>query len=495
MNAINKYHPSLYQVNTRVWIREISQTLGSKATLDDIPDEDLDRFAELGFDWIWFLGVWKTGGVGRRVSLKNTRWRQEFTDFLPDLKEEDICGSCFAVTDYSVNPELGDELHLGRLRNRLASRGLRLLLDFVPNHTAQDHPWVQSHPEYYVNGTALDLGRQHQNYHRVDTPAGKKVLAYGRDPNYPGWTDTFQLNYGNPDLQEAMKMELEKVARLCDGVRCDMAMLLLPEVFHRTWNIDMEAFWPDAMNRVHDKFPDFLFLAEVYWDLEWTLQQQGFDYTYDKRLYDQLRAGQAQPVRGYLNTEISFQHRSARFLENHDEPRAAQVFPPDVHKAAAVITYLVPGMRFFHQGQLEGFCKRIPVTLCRKPTEPVNKTLQDFYQRLLYCHKAQVLKTGEWKLFECAIAWEGNWTWDSFIAFSWQSKDNQRLIITVNFAPNHSQCYAPLPFEDLAGKTWILRDKLSDQEYLREGSQLISPGLYLDLPPWGYHVFEMIQNS
>ena len=151
-----------------------------------------------------------------------------------------------------------------------------------------------------------------------------------------------------------MIAELGKISGQCDGVRCDMAMLILPEVFERTWGRRPEPFWPKAIASVRRQHPEFLFMAEVYWDLEWTMQQQGFDYAYDKRLYDRLREGHPQAVRGHLLAGLDYQNRLARFLENHDEPRAAATFPPGVHEAAAVVTYLAPGLRFFHQGQFEG---------------------------------------------------------------------------------------------------------------------------------------------
>ncbi len=142
---------------------------------------------------------------------------------------------------------------------------------------------------------------------------------------------------------------------------------LLPEVFERTWGIRAEPFWPGAIDAVRRAHPKFVFLAEVYWDMEWTLQRQGFDYTYDKRLYDRLRESPARPVREHLAADLDFQNRSARFLENHDEPRAAATFAPEIHAAAAVITFLAPGLRLFHDGQFEGRKVRISPHLVRRP--------------------------------------------------------------------------------------------------------------------------------
>ncbi len=387
-------YPSLYQINTRVLLTELSRKLGRAATLDDVPDTELDRLAEAGFDWVWFLSVWQTGPAGQQVSRANTEWRKEFQETLPDLREEDIAGSGFAITAYAVPAELGGDGALARLRHRLANRHLKLMLDFVPNHMALDHPWVENHPEYFVAGTEDLLAREPQNYIRVKRKKGDLILAYGRDPYFSGWPDTLQLNYANPQLQEAMIHELLKISGQCDGVRCDMAMLLLPEVFERTWGRRPELFWPKATQKIRDQHPDFCFMAEVYWDLEWTLQQQGFDYTYDKRLYDRLREGHARPVREHLHAELDYQTKLARFLENHDEPRASATFDPLVHRAAAVITYFIPGLRFFHQGQFEGRKKRISPHLVRAPQESLDKELEEFYDHLLAILRKPVVKSG-----------------------------------------------------------------------------------------------------
>jgi len=492
---VSPRYPALYQINTRVWLTQLSQELGRAATLDDIPDAELDRLAALGVDWIWLLSVWQIGAAGQRISRSNPEWRREFQETLPDLREEDIVGSGFAITGYTVHERLGGDAALARLRARLRARGLRLLLDFVPNHTGIDHPWVERHPEYYVQGSELDLARAPQNYTWVKRAQGDLLLAHGRDPYFPGWSDTLQLNYGNPATQAAMSAELVRIAGQCDGVRCDMAMLVLPEVFERTWDIRAQPFWPQATQRVREHVPDFCFMAEVYWDLEWTLQQQGFDYTYDKRLYDRLRDGHARPVREHFYAGLDYQDKLARFLENHDEPRAAATFPTDTHQAAAVITFLSPGLRFFHQGQFQGRRKRISPHLCRGPAEPVDQLLEQFYERLLGVLRQSVVREGQWQLLECTPAWDGNWTADCFLAFAWHGGDGERLLVTVNYAPNQSQCYVRLPFADLAGSRWRLQDQLQDVAYDRDGSDLRSHGLYLDEPAWKASVFELTREG
>ncbi|MDM9381202.1 hypothetical protein QUB80_10855 [Chlorogloeopsis sp. ULAP01] len=284
--------------------------------------------------------------------------------------------------------------------------------------------------------------------------------------------------------------ELLTIAQLCDGIRCDMAMLILPEIFQRTWGIAAEPFWQIAIPKVRQHYPGFIFMAEVYWDLEWTLQQYGFDYTYDKRLYDRLREQHAQPVREHFWADINYQNKSARFLENHDEPRAAATFPLDVHRAAAILTFLSPGLRFLHQGQLEGFIHKISVHLQRGPTEIINEELHTFYYKLLTCLRLPVVREGSWRLLNCTPAWDGNWTWNNFISFSWQEPGQNRLLVIVNYAPYQSQCYVTLPDDDLTGKSFHLKDLMNPIVYERSGDSLVS-GLYFDIPGWGYHVFDL----
>ena len=485
-------YPSLYQVNTRVWLTELSRALGHAATLDDVPDADLDRFAAQGFDWVWLLSAWQTGAAGRQVSRTNPEWRREFEETLPDLREDDIAGSGFAIAGYTVADPLGGRAALARLR--AASPVTRPSPD--AGFRAEPH-----RPGSSLGGPASRLLRawhggrprpRARELHAAFIAAEQTcILAHGRDPYFPGWPDTLQLDYANPALQDAMIGELLTIAGQCDGVRCDMAMLVLPEIFERTWGRPSGAFWPRATDAVRQRVPGFCFMAEVYWDLEWTLQQQGFDYTYDKRLYDRLREGHARPVREHLHAGLDYQDRLARFLENHDEPRAAATFPDGRHEAAAVLTYLAPGLRFFHQGQFDGRTRRISPHLCRGPEESVDQRLAGFYDRLLAVLRRPALRTGEWRLLPCGTAWDGNGTWDNYVAYSWQLGSEDRLIVAVNAASTHSQGFVRLPFGDLAGRQWRLEDLLGDAVYVRDGGELQTWGLFLDEPPWKAQVFAL----
>jgi hypothetical protein len=495
-------YPSLYQFNTRVVLHETTAAQGRRATLDDLPDEFLDRVAALGFDWVWPLGVWQSGRAGRDLARAVDFWgRAAYQQVLPDLGDNDICGSPFAVQAYEVQPDFGGDAALAHLRDRLRQRGLRLLLDFVPNHTALDHPWVQTHPEYYVHGTPADWLAQPWNYRQV----GSTILAHGRDPYFPGWIDTLQLNYRHPGLRAAMIDNLRRIAERCDGVRCDMAMLVLPDVFQQTWGersnpsdgvtpVDTP-FWSEAIPAVAAVNPDFVFMAEAYWDREWDLQQQGFHYTYDKRLYDRLHAGQGEAARMHLWADLEYQRKSVRFLENHDEPRAAAAFPFDVHRPAAVVTFFTPGMRFFHEGQFEGRRIRVPMQVSRRPVEEPDRAIQEFYQRVLLALKRPEVRDGRWRLQNCRPAWDGNATWRNFIVCTWEGDANRRLLTCVNYGPSQGQCYATIAIPELRGRKYRLSDLLGDTVYDRNGDGLAGHGLYLDMPGWGCHLFDLREEQ
>jgi hypothetical protein len=116
-DTVSPLYPSLFQINTRVWLTELSRRLERPATLDDIPDAELDRLAHLGFDWIWMLSVWQTGPAGRAGFTAIPSGAGVRGDSA-DLREEDIAGSGFAITGYTSTSFLGRRCGFGVLRDR-----------------------------------------------------------------------------------------------------------------------------------------------------------------------------------------------------------------------------------------------------------------------------------------------------------------------------------------------------------------------------------------
>ena len=481
-------HPFVYEINTWAWLDELSRRAGTTVDLGSVPDAEWEAIASLGFDAVWLMGVWERSPAGIAIALENQSLLESFRRALPDYTSADVVGSPYCVRDYVADARLGGPEGLALARQALARHGLGLILDFVPNHVAPDHPWLREHPEYFVRGDEADLEREPTSFARV----GDVVVANGRDPYFPAWPDVVQLDAFSPGLRDAVTTTLRSLAAQCDGVRCDMAMLVTNDVFERTWGQRAgprpeHDYWPTVIPAVKAGRPDFVFIAEAYWDMEWTLQQQGFDYCYDKRLYDRLVHEGAEEVHGHLGADLEYQRRLVRFIENHDEPRAAATFPAAKARAAAVVTLSQTGARLVHDGQLEGRKVQLPVFLGRRPEEPVDADLRSFYERLLAFLGDGVFREGEWTIAERA-GWDGNDTWAQLVGWGWRGAS--RKLVVVNLGDEPAEGHVSLPWDDLLGTTWLLDDAADGRRYERRGEDL-RDGMYVSLPPWHWHLFDV----
>ena len=481
-------NPRVYEINTWVWLSDLKTKNGSSVDLSSVPSAEWDAIASMGFDAVWLMGVWERSPAGIAIANQNANLLADFQRALPDFRPEDNVGSPYCVRQYVVDRHLGGPKGLAVARRELAKRGLRLILDFVPNHVAPDHPWVSKHAEYFIQGTLDDLRTDPVSYMK----AGAKVYACGRDPYFPAWPDVLQLNAFAPGLRRAVVETLSDIASQCDGVRCDMSMLFINAIFEGTWGGRGGArpaaeYWAEVIPAIKKAHPDFLFIAEAYWDLEWELQQQGFDFCYDKRLYDRLEHDPGESVRLHLCADLGYQEKLLRFIENHDEPRAAATFSPAKERAAAVTTSTLLGVTLFHEGQVEGRKVRLPVFLGRRPEEPVDKELRGFYERLLAAIHSPLFHEGQWILCE-RTGWPDNPSYQTVVAWTW-SKGDDRCLIVVNLSDRPAQAQVRLSWQDLGGSAWRLTDPLSGEDYERSGDDMLSSGLYVDLGPWGYHFF------
>ncbi|TAH48469.1 MAG: alpha-amylase [Chloroflexota bacterium] len=479
--------PIIYEINTWVWLAELRARYHRSLTLGDVPKAEWDELAALNVDAVWFMGVWQRSPAGVAVANDNAELQAEFHRALPDYTLADNVGSAYCIRDYVVASELGGPEGLARARQELARRGLRLLLDFVPNHVAPDHAWVKTHPEYFIRGTSQDLERAPQEF----IAAGENVIANGRDPYFPPWRDVVQLNAFDPGLRAAAIETATSIASQCDGMRCDMAMLLLNDIFAKTWGERAGAkpeteYWRELIPAVKQKFPDVIFMAEAYWDLEYDLMQNGFDYCYDKRLYDRLKQEDAASVRGHLLAGLDYQDKLVRFIENHDEPRAAATFAPEQQRAAAVVITTVPGAKLIYDGQLSGRKIKLPVFLRRRAPEAKDYELDSFYHALLKHVHADLFHDGEWHMCECT-GWSDNASFQNLLAWTWR-KENERALIVINYSARRSQGMVQLPWDDLHGNIWRLSDSLNGDVFLRDGERLSASGLFVDLDAWRYHV-------
>ncbi|GEM_PF-206752 len=430
-------NPHLYEANARIFLRRLSLRFGRKLTLKTVPDEIWSDFKKRGFDLIWLMGVWQRSPLARKAALDNPSLRSVYDKVLPGWTERDVAGSPYAVYSYRLAPELGEHKELPSLREKLNRMGLKMIVDFVPNHLAMDHSWTVKYPERFVRAE-----RKKQEAYPgwfFETPGGI-YLAHGRDPYFPPWTDTVQVNFFSPELRKALTDELLHISEMADGVRCDMAMLGLNEVFQRVWGPFVggvrqpeEEFWPGVISAVKRKKPGFLFLAEVYWGLESRLQKMGFDFTYGKVLYDRLLESPPVAISDYLRLPVSELRRSAHFIENHDERRAVGAYGRERSLAAAAVIGTLPGMRFFHDGQLEGKTIQLPIQLIREPDEIPDERVANFYDSLFGFADREVFHKGRWGIGEVRRAFSEDKSFENILCWNWRY-GKQVATIAINYS-------------------------------------------------------------
>lgn len=480
-------HPHLYEISAWPWLERLSRDAKRSITLADVPAAAWDGLAQQGIDAVYLMGVWKRSAIGRLVARTDVALLRDYDRALPGWQMSDVPGSPYCIQSYEPDERMGGWRGLDAARRALSARGLRLILDFVPNHTAFDHAWIRTDPDLFVQGTLDDYREAPDLYRPIEDTDGSIVrfVACGRDPFFPPWRDVAQLNYYNPATREAMIGVLGAIAQHCDGVRCDMAMLILNDVFRQTWADRVELlwgrpdseFWPSATARV-----PMTYLAEVYWDREYQLQRQGFDYTYDKRLLDRLQHDAPAQVRAHLQADAGYSARLARFLENHDEGRSAAAFAHRT-RAAAALAFTLPGMRFFFDGQFDGVAVRAPVQLGRWPAEPVRSDIRDLYARLLRTIDMPLFHDGQWSLLEVRAA--GDATHDALVASSWQRGAD--LAVIVSNLSNHAAKGFVQVGALAARGTCEFVDRLTDARYHWSRADR-EHGLYVALNPGDAHL-------
>jgi hypothetical protein len=482
-------HPVIHEINTAVWLDELSRTAGRQLTLADVGPADWEAGTPPEADAVWLMGVWERSPAGLAIAEENAELQASFRDALPDLRRADVIGSPYCVRRYVVDAAFGGPDGLASARAALADRGMGLVLDYVPNHVAPDHPWVTTRPELFIQGDGPDVEADPSAW----IAAAGHVLARGRDPYFPPWPDVVQLNAFAPALRAASTDTLIDIASQCDGIRCDMAMLMINRVFGSTWGERAgerpdEEFWPGVIDAVHSQHPDAVLIAEAYWDMEGELMQQGFDYCYDKRLYDRIVASDAPAVREHLRADLAYQSKLLRFLENHDEPRIAARLSIEAEKAAAVAIATLPGATLWHEGQFEGRRVRPPVFLSRRPDELLDAQLAAWYRRLLTTVSSRKVRTGRWQLLE-ATGWPDNQSCDNVLAWSWSDGDATH-VVAVNFSARPAQARIHLDAGGAqAAGDLRFEDLLTGGEYVRDASEVADLGLYVELQPWESYIF------
>ena len=483
LKIIACYHPTIYEISTRPWLYELSQKYKKNiTTLKDIPLEEFDKLAEKGVEYVWMMGVWQLGSYGLELDRK-----KDYSSVLPDYKKEDIIGSPYAITEYVCNSEIGTDEDLKWLKETLHKKNLKLLLDFVPNHSAVDSPTAETYPNFYIRVPKGQSTWDSKYY----TDSG---IAYGKDPYFDPWPDVIQWNYFDSNTRQFMLNNLMKVISLSDGVRCDMAHLMLNDVFKKTWEKELNSwgyivpsseFWGDAIKTVKDKYPDALFLAEVYedWEIQ-KLYELGFDYCYDKALLDKFELN-SYDINDYIHykTEDFFGHVS-HFIENHDENRGVyNMGSVEKSDAAGTIAATVGGMIFLNHGQWDGLRNKLDVHLRRGADEDVNVKAQQHYNKLMDIIKDKAFHSGNYYFVY-------NMSGDAASRFvAYLRNDENNFLVVVNYSDNYG-C-ANVPIYNIKGTGDIkVYEMFSDIEYTRNAETIRNSGLTVCLEAYQSQIFK-----
>jgi glycosidase len=483
-------HPHLYEINTWAWLEMLSSRLHGTIQLADVPDSEWDSLAERGFDVIWLMGVWQRSPESRRLALADPNNPPLYNRALPGWVARDVIPSPYSVAAYVPDPRIGGWRDLDLIRDKLHKRGMALFLDFVGNHTSLDHAWTREHPEFYVQATQEQFTKDPRAFHAVESSSGARFLALARDPYFPPWRDTVQLNHFSPGMRAAQIAELRNIASHCDGVRCDMAMLHLSDIFEKIWAPFLRGakpmpreFWAEA----HEQVPELILLAEAYWGTEGRLLDLGFSFVYDKTFYDSVRDINAPAVHNALAAPLPYQNRTARFLENHDEHRAVEVFGKDRLVSVGTLMGTVPGMRFYHQGELEGASTYLPITLRMAAPRAPDPVVSQLFEKILRISEEDVFHHGAWNALSVTPDCDDNCR--NLIAYEWRL-DKVWKVIAVNLAGGASQGRVHFA-RSLTPSEYVFYDELNDVRYIRNAGELGSAGLFVRRDGFGAHLFDV----
>jgi len=486
-------YPRLLEVNVRIWIKRF----GKDSTLSSVSDQQITVWKDMGIDMIWLMGIWNNNKDIITEYCFEPELINSYNSALKDWQTDDVIGSPYSIDRYEVNPLLGSKDELLKFKQKLNEHGIRLILDFVCNHFSAKSSLIWSNKEIFL--FADEYIFKNDPYTFYPSPANpKEFLAHGRDPLFPPWKDTAQVNFYSQDARNYLISILKNLTEVCDGVRCDMAMLPLNNIFYNTWigvikkygyERPEKEFWEIAISEVKKLREDFVFIAETYWDLEWQLQNLGFDFTYDKRLTDRLISGDIKSIKDHLNAELSYQDRSVRFLENHDEDRASVKFGRERSLAAAVIISTIPGIAFYFDGQCAGKRIKLPLQLGREPEEKQDEKIKEYYSNLFTITRDEIFRNGEWKLLEPLPVNLSDQSYENLLAWEFRSQDQLRIIV-VNYNNITSRCR--LKFNLDTNLTEIqLNDLLNKTTYKRSVKEISEKGLFVELKSFNSHIFSI----
>lgn len=496
--------PLLYEISTRPFLYALAQSgvqanCGEYVCLGDVPESQWQQLKTDSVDIVWLMGVWELGEFGLKHDQAPSMM-SGYRSVLPDVQTADVIGSPYSVVNYTANTVIGGPSALAGVRKVLSSMGMKLMVDFVPNHLAVDSWLATSMPAAFVQKPSSGSFPDNWWIQR-----GSTTFAFGRDPYDGAWTDVIQLNYWNPDTVSAMTATLLSIASQADAIRCDMAMLPLNDVFSRVWGGVMSAggfnrpgqeFWSVAINAVREQHPGVILMGEAY-NYGFTnppekqmLQNLGFDFVYDKTVLDDLKGNNLDTLRSYIGGQSqSFFEHTAHFVENHDEPRSAATLGGQQQAfAGSVVASTIPGLRLFYFGQFDGFSAKLDVHLRRATAQTPNSALHKQYTTLLAVLADPVFHSGSWTFIstpESGTAWR-------LCAWRWTSSDgSDKRLVVVNFS--NTQAWGSIQVADAESRggsdNITVTELLTNTPYQRSASTMRGAGLNVGVDPWRAQIF------
>ncbi len=473
--------PSLVLVakHTLVWLHQLSEVHERAIErLDQIPEEELGRLAELGFNGLWLIGLWERSPASSRIKQK--------------CGNPEAASSAYSLMRYRVAEELGGEEALGRLREGAARHGMRLAADMVPNHTGLDSDWMVDRAEWFIRQSSSpfpaysfhgenlssrpEIGVYLEDHYfdrsdaavvfkRVDHRTGETTFVYhGNDGTSTPWNDTAQLDYLNPEVWPAVIDTIVEVAKRFPIIRFDAAMTLTRKHFQRLWypapgtagdipsraehGMTTEAFrrampqefWRQVVDRVAQEAPNTLLLAEAFWLMEgFFVRTLGMHRVYNSAFMNMLRDGETGNFRRLIEETLLFDpgilQRYVNFMSNPDELSAIEQFGDgDRYFGTCVVMATLPGLPMFGHGQVEGWREQYGMEYRRSyHQEPVRRDLEQRHlQQIapLLHRRDQFAGVEDFRLF--AMNTDGGDLQSDVLAYSNGSGDRSSLVLFNN---------------------------------------------------------------
>ncbi len=494
-----------------VWLDQLSKYYGRDiSTLDQIPDEELDRLAGWGFSSVWLIGVWERSPASQKI--------------------KQLCGnpeavsSAYSLYDYTIASDLGGQSALENLKERAWRRGIRLASDMVPNHTGIYSRWTREHPDWFVqldyppypaySFTGQDLSFSPEIslfiedgywsrsdaavvFKHVDNNSGRtRYIYHGNDGTSTPWNDTAQLNYLIPEVRETVIRTIIHVARNFPIIRFDAAMTLAKKHFQRLWypqpghgsgvpsraehgmsreefdRVFPHEFWREVVDRIAVEAPDTLLLAEAFWLMEgYFVRTLGMHRVYNSAFMNMLKmeenAKYRQTIRNILEFNPEILKRFVNFMSNPDERTAIDQFGKEgKYFGAAVLLVTMPGLPMFGHGQIEGFTEKYGMEYRRAYWE------EEIDRHLVAMHKSRIfpLMKKRWLFsgsenFVLYDFFAGDSVDENVFAYSNRAGDEKALIFYNNkFASTAGwiRTSAAAATRDDKGQTVLVRKNLDE---------------------------------